>query len=98
MSAYIIVDITVHDPEKYKEYVSIAPGFVAKHQGKYIVRGGNVAVAEGDWQPERVVVVEFPSKEHVHAFLQDPEYQSVAAIRHAATTSKMLVVEGHDST
>jgi len=58
MSAYIIVDITVHDPEKYKEYVSI----------------------------------------HVHAFLQDPEYQSVAAIRHAATTSKMLVVEGHDST
>ena len=97
MSAYIIVDIAVHDPEKYKEYVSVAPGFVEKHQGKYVVRGGNVTVAEGDWHPERLVVVEFPSKEHANAFLQDPEYQAVAAIRHAATTSKMLVVEGHDN-
>jgi len=97
MSAYIIVDIAVHDPEKYKEYVSVAPGFVAKHQGKYIVRGGDVAVAEGDWQPERLVVVEFPSLEHAHAFLQDPEYQSVAAIRQAATTSKLIVVGGHES-
>jgi len=94
MSAYIIVDIAVHDPEQYKEYVSVAPGFVEKHQGKYIVRGGNVTVAEGDWHPERVVVVEFPSKEHAHAFLHDPDYQSVAALRHAATTSNLVVVDG----
>ena len=96
MSAYIIVDITVHDQEKYKEYVKVAPDFVTKHQGRYIVRGGHAAVAEGDWRPERVVVVQFPSTEHAHAFLQDPDYQSVAAIRHAATTSKMIVVEGHE--
>lgn len=95
MSAYIIVDIAVHDPEQYKEYVSVAPGFVEKHQGKYIVRGGNVTVAEGKWHPQRLVVVEFPSTEHVHAFLQDPDYQSVAAMRHAATTSNLIVVEGH---
>jgi uncharacterized protein (DUF1330 family) len=96
MSAYTIVDIVVHDPERYQEYVSIAPGFVAKHEGRYIVRGGDVAVAEGDWQPERLVVVEFPSLEHAHAFLQDPDYQSVAAIRHAATTSNLIVVDGFD--
>ena len=44
---------------------------------------------------ERLVVVEFPSTEHAHAFLQDPDYQSVAAMRHAATTSNLIVVEGH---
>ena len=95
MSAYIIVDIAVHDPEQYKEYVSVAPGFVEKHQGKYIVRGGTVTVAEGNWHPERLVVVEFPSTEHANAFLQDPDYRSVAAMRHAATTSNLIVVEGH---
>jgi len=94
MSAYIIVDITVHDEERYKEYVAVAPGFVEKHQGKYVVRGGETDVVEGDWRPGRLVVVEFPSKEHAQAFLQDPEYQSVAAVRHAATTSNLLVVEG----
>jgi len=95
MSAYIVVDIAVHDREKYQQYVSVAPGFVAKHQGRYIDRGGAVEVAEGNWQPERLVIVEFPSLDHAHAFLQDPEYRAVAAIRQAATTSKMVVVEGH---
>ena len=94
MSAYIVVDIAVHDMDKYKEYVAVAPGFVEKHGGKYIVRGGDVHVAEGTWKPERFVVVEFPSKENAEAFLQDPAYQAVAKIRHASTTSNLLVVEG----
>jgi len=94
MSAYIIVDIAIHDPQQYKEYVRLAPGFVKKHQGEYIVRGGEVDVVEGNWQPQRLVIVEFPSKGHAHAFLQDPDYQSVAALRHAATTSNLIVVEG----
>jgi uncharacterized protein (DUF1330 family) len=94
MSAYIIVDITVHDLEQYKKYVSLAPNLVEKHQGKYIVRGGETDVVEGNWRPQRLVVVEFPSKEHAHAFLQDPDYQSIAALRHAATSSNLLVVDG----
>ena len=95
MSAYIIADISVHDPKLYKEYASVAPGFVEKHQGRYVVRGGEVDVVEGNWHPQRLVVVEFSSTEHAHAFLQDPDYQSVAAMRHAATTSNLIVVEGH---
>ncbi len=95
MSAYIIADITIHDPERYNEYASLSPKFVEKHQGKYIVRGGEVDVIEGNWQPQRLVVVEFPSKEHAQAFLHDPDYQAAAALRHAATTSNLLVVEGN---
>jgi len=94
MSAYIIGDITVTDLERYKKYIEKAPRFVAKHQGQYLVRGGAIEVLEGDWNPKRLVVLEFPSKEHALAFAQDPEYQAVAVDRQEATASKLLIVEG----
>jgi len=94
MNAYIIGDITINDLERYKRYVEKAPHFVAKHQGKYLVRGGAMEVLEGDWNPARLVVLEFPSKEHALAFAQDPEYQAIAINRQEATTSRLLIVEG----
>lgn len=94
MKAYIIGDITVEDFERYKSYIAKAPGFVAKHEGKYLVRGGEVSVMEGNWQPSRVVVLEFPSMEHAKAFAADPAYQVVADDRRAATSSKLIIVEG----
>ena len=94
MNTYIIGDITVNDLERYKKYVEQAPHFVAKHQGKYLVRGGAMEVLEGAWNPARLVVLEFPSKEHALAFAQDPEYQAIAVDRQEATTSRLLIVEG----
>lgn len=94
MSAYIVVDITVHDTERYMEYVDAAPDFVTRHQGKYLVRGGATDVMEGDWRPERLVVLEFPSREHARALLEDPEYQAIAPMRKSATTSNLLIVDG----
>ena len=95
MSAYIIVDITVHDTEAYKEYVKLVASFIEKHQGKYLVRGGESEVREGTWEAGRMVVLEFPSKSEATAFLDDPGYQPVAAIRHAAATTNLVVVEGY---
>ena len=94
MSVYLVVDITVHDPERYKEYVSQVPPFIEKHQGTYRVRGGKVEIKEGNWQPQRLVVIEFPTREQATAFLEDPDYQPVAAIRHEVATSNMVLVEG----
>jgi len=56
MTAYLVVDITVHDPEMYQEYVSKAPPFIEKHDGIYRVRGGEVETQEGEWRPQRLVV------------------------------------------
>ena len=64
MTAYILVDITVEEPERYQDYVSQAPAFVAKHGGEYLVRGGNAEAPEGDWLPERLVILRFPSRDH----------------------------------
>ena len=64
MSAYLIVDITVHDPERYQDYVRQVPVLINKHQGSYRVRGGEVEVKEGGWHPQRLIVLEFPDREH----------------------------------
>ncbi len=68
MSTYLIVDITVHNPEMFKEYARKAQPFVEKHSGVYLVRGGEVQILEGTWSPQRLVVVEFPDKESAKEF------------------------------
>ncbi len=94
MSAYLIVDIEVHDTERYAEYVKQVPKFIEKHEGKYLVRGGATEVKEGTWTPNRLVVLEFPSRAHAESFLDDPGYAPVAAIRHAAATTRLVLAEG----
>ena len=94
MKAYVIGDITVNDFERYRTYVAKAPDYVARHNGSYLVRGGDVTVLEGDWSPSRVVVLEFPSMKSALAFINDPEYQAVAVDRQEASNSRLIVVEG----
>lgn len=96
MSAYLVVDIDVHDLDQYQGYVTQAPAYVTKHGGRYVVRGGDAEVVEGDWQPSRFVIVEFPTRERARAFLDDPEYQAVADIRRASTRSNMILVDGFE--
>ena len=61
MSAYIVVDGEVTDPVRYEAYKKLAQAAIAKHGGRYLVRGGETSVLEGEWQPRRIVVLEFPS-------------------------------------
>ena len=98
MSAYLILDIAVNDPEKYKEYVAVAPDFVRKYQGTYLVRGGDPENREGAWHPSRIVVLRFPNREQARALLDDPEYRAVAETRWASTISKAVLVDGFDET
>lgn len=94
MAAYLIVDIDVHDPETYKGYAEQVPPLVARHGGTYLVRGGSPATIEGTWLPNRVVVLQFPDAAAARAFVDDPDYAPVKAIRHRASTGQMILVEG----
>ena len=94
MSAYLIGDIAVHDQEKYREYIQQVPPLIKKHGGVYQVRGGNSELLEGSWYPERLVVIKFPSMDAARAFVDDPAYEPVKAIRQAAATTHLLLVEG----
>jgi uncharacterized protein (DUF1330 family) len=97
MPAYAIFDITVHDPVRYEEYKKLAPPAIAAYGGKYLVRGGSMDVLEGDWQPSRIVVLEFPSADQAKAWIDSPEYREARALRHATAATNAILVEGLSS-
>lgn len=72
MNAYLVLDFRVTDLFGFLRYVYAIPAFIEKHGGRYIVRGVAPTVVEGDWTPERMVILEFPSRENANAFLDDP--------------------------
>jgi uncharacterized protein (DUF1330 family) len=94
MAAYVVGEIEVTDPATYEEYRKQVPAVVTKYGGRFIVRGGPVHHLEGQWQPKRVVVVEFDSVERAKAFSDAPEYAQAKAIRHRTSNSSVIVVEG----
>jgi len=94
MSAYIIVEIEVTDPVGYEKYKNLAGATVEKYDGKYIVRGGKTEVLEGDWQPKRIVVLEFPTMKRAKEWLNCEEYREPRKMRHATAKTNMLVIEG----
>lgn len=94
MTAYVIVDIKVHDPQRYEAYKQAAAPTVALYGGRYLVRGGNTEVLEGDGRPNRVVILEFASMERAKEWLNSPEYAPARTLRHETSTTSMIAVEG----
>ena len=95
MPGYIIVEVQVLDPENYDEYKTLTPASVAAYGGKFIVRGGITETLEGDWQPQRLVVLEFPSVEIAKKWWASEEYAKAKSIRQRSAQTKMIVVEGY---
>jgi uncharacterized protein (DUF1330 family) len=94
MKAYLVLDLTVKDFGRFKKYIAEIPAFIAKHSGRYIVQGAQPTAIEGDWKPERMVIIEFPEREKAEAFLGDPEIQNLFKVRHETTTSKLVLADG----
>ncbi|QUD86116.1 DUF1330 domain-containing protein [Phenylobacterium montanum] len=96
MTAYLVLDFSINDLRGFLPYVEAIPAFIEKHGGRYIVRGAEPTVMEGDWAPERLVILEFPARENAEAFLNDPDAQSLFSLRHRTTNSRLVLVEGCD--
>jgi uncharacterized protein (DUF1330 family) len=94
MPAYLIVDIDVTDPVRYEDYKKLGAATLEPYGGKYRVRGGAASALEGDWNPGRVVVIEFPSEERARAWWSSREYAPAKAIRQAAARTRMILVPG----
>jgi uncharacterized protein (DUF1330 family) len=94
MPAYLIVETDIHDAEQYEKYKAASPAAVASGGGRFIARGGELAVLEGDWAPKRLVVLEFPDLEAAKRFYDSPEYQEAKKLREGAATLRMVAVEG----
>jgi uncharacterized protein (DUF1330 family) len=94
MTAYVIVEINVTDPAGYEEYKRLAPATVANYGGKYIARGGITETLEGDWNPARMVIMQFENSEQAKKWFNSPEYSEARKIKHRYSTTQMIVTEG----
>ncbi len=96
--AYLVVESNISDPEAFKHYMAAAPDVVKAFGGEYLVRGGRMAVLEGDWKPPRLTVLRYPDFETAKAMYDSPGYVKARALRHGATACfNMVLVEGVDA-
>ena len=96
MPAYLIVETDITDPTQYEQYKAASPGAIAAGGGRFLVRGGEMAVLEGDWHPSRLVVLEFPDLEAAKAFYESDEYRAAIKLREGAANLRMVAVQGVD--
>ena len=94
MSAYVISDLEIVDPEQIGTYRSLAQASIAKYGGRYLVRGGAIEPIEGGWTPQNIVVVEFPSLERTRQWYASPEYAEALKVRRTALNRRLIFVEG----
>ena len=94
MKGYLVLDLSIKVLKGFLEYAEKIPAFIEKHGGRYIVQGVAPEKMEGDWVPERLVILEFPSTEKAKDFLADPDAQELFALRHRTTSSQLVLVEG----
>ena len=97
MPAYLIYDAVVTDPQKYEHYKTLSPGAIAAYDGKFVVRGGKHESVEGDWKPNRMVMIEFPTYERAQEFWNSPEYKTARKARQGAALAKAVIVQGLDA-
>jgi uncharacterized protein (DUF1330 family) len=94
MTAFIIAEVEVTDPDIYADYRAQTPAAIGAHGGRFIVRGGQVEPKEGTPPAGRVVVIEFPDMAAARRFYDSPEYRKILPLRQQASRSRLYFVEG----
>ncbi len=95
MPAYVIGDVRgVRDPDALIEYRRRNTDAVARHGGRFVVRGGEATVLEGEWETLRIVVIEFPDTAAARAWYESEEYEPLKAMRQAASDTNIVLLEG----
>jgi len=94
MSAYVIFDVDIRDPARYQEFMAGVKPALEKAGAKYLARGGAHKVYEGDWEPRRIVLLEFPSVAAWEEFYNGPTYQGLKSVRDACSSARLVSVVG----
>jgi uncharacterized protein (DUF1330 family) len=96
MPAYVVIETDINDPQQYERYKAASPDAVHSGGGSFLVRGGELAVLEGDWDPSRLVILEFPDLDAVKRWYDSPEYVEARKLREGAANLRMVAVQGLD--
>lgn len=93
MSAFVIIDVKITNPEKYEHVKKLTPPSVTKYGGKYLARGGKTLRLAGNWDPDRLVLLEFSDLSQVEEWLNSPEYKTVKELRDQCSRVTMVATE-----
>ena len=96
MAAYVMIDrLSVTDPEAFSSYHSLAPAAVTAHGGRYVLpHGTEIEALEGNWTPNRIVLIEFEDAEQAKQWWESSDYAEARAIHHDTTISNIILVDG----
>lgn len=94
MAAFLVVEIAVEDQKKFEKYKQMAAPTILAYGGRYWVRGGVIETLEGDWNPERLIIIEFESTNRAKQWWNSPEYEQAKTLRQQAANTRMILVEG----
>ncbi|WP_033294686.1 DUF1330 domain-containing protein [Amycolatopsis jejuensis] len=94
MPAFVIANIAVHDPENYEEYRRDSPPLTAEFGGRYLVKGGETVSLEGDWRPNRFVLIEFADLEQARRWYTSDRYAPLRGVRQRTADTQLLLADG----
>lgn len=94
MKAFVIAAETIKDESMFSEYRKAVSATFEAFGGKFIVRGGNLTLLEGEWTQPRLVIIEFPSREAAEGWYRSPEYQKIIGLRLNSAVTNLIIVEG----
>lgn len=94
MSAFVIFDVDIRDMSRYQEFMNGVKPALDAAGARYLARGGRHKVYEGDWEPRRIVILEFPTVDAWEKFYAGPVYQGLKAVRDGCSSARLVSVEG----
>lgn len=93
MPVYVIAEAKVSDPERYAEAARAAPGVLAENGGRFLGRSSDIVTLEGDWEPPRMMLMEFPDMDAVRSWYDSPIYQKAKDMRAGAAEMKIVALD-----
>ena len=97
MKGYVIIDNVIIDAGAYEEFIEKIPAAIEANGGRVLMRTTNIEPFQGDWEPKRLVVIEFDSLAAARGFVNSAEYTALYDVRMRALKSRVVVAEGYDS-
>ena len=94
MAAYVMIDSVITDQAVFDDYLEQVPAVVEAHGGRYLARGGAIEVVQGDWTPNRIVVIEFDSVELARGWQDSPDYAELRAMLNRSSKTSVIITEG----
>ncbi len=95
MPVYVLIEIEIHDRDTYYQYIEKARPIVERYGGNYLIRGGQITPLFGDWNPERIILIEFSSHEDIERCFNSKEYLKIKELREKSTNTRSIILEGY---